>query len=700
MAIRTYKVTLDTKNAIAPEPVYLRQGDKTGAVVIDAMLMDNGSPVSLSGLTPSFMANTADGKAVISDTTGFAIVDASGGEFTYQVPSQLGSVDGKIKIAYFSFSDSSGAQSTFNVVFVVEKAADMTQESAKDWASNLNDIINQYNQWVNDAHSSWDEFVNANKQIIESIDPGGKLLSEIVAARTPTGGHGSFDTIGHRMDRMATRFDTLSDLKASNTLADGDFALTSGFSTVNDGGSSLYKVVDSEADVPINGGNGLYAKLIPTHGIISLNQFGAIGDGIKDDTEAIQKCISYASSNGLRITSDKDKSYVISSPIKISGKFDIDLKGSTISSKSQVDSLLSIDCLSDDTAGERQSRLDNIYFDCANANVGVSVKARRVYLTNLLFLSVTNTGISLDGGYEISLSSSNFKGSSSSNATGISINTTDNFVSHCFGKDCHVFLVNNAEGNIIEGCHSWIWTESMLAGSIFIDMPSTGLISNCVSDTYETAFRLNPAGSSQIISNRLIISPTVYNSKTNSVPPTFIFWNGATDGITHIYGPTIANNWVSFPDASVSGFSKPGNLYNIQPWQVMCEINGNTGNNVPLFNLARTHLSMASDNITSRTSFALRKGMRVSGIVYCAFTPTLPTSQTVVATLPDGFRPAFQTPAYWIVGLNYNNLSRVAYGWIDQNGNISIANTSGDNAMSQGIMHISFDVYQPGLDLV
>lgn len=36
MTIRTYKVTLDTKNSIAPETVFLRQGDKTGAVVINS----------------------------------------------------------------------------------------------------------------------------------------------------------------------------------------------------------------------------------------------------------------------------------------------------------------------------------------------------------------------------------------------------------------------------------------------------------------------------------------------------------------------------------------------------------------------------------------------------------------------------------------------------------------------------------------
>lgn len=133
MAIRTYKVTLDSKNTIAPEPVFLRQGDKTGAVVIDATLMDNGAPVSLSDLTPIFKANTADGQAVIADSTGFNIVNASGGEFTYQVPNALSAVPGKITTAYFSFSDSSGSESTFDVVFIIKKAVDITQTQADDY---------------------------------------------------------------------------------------------------------------------------------------------------------------------------------------------------------------------------------------------------------------------------------------------------------------------------------------------------------------------------------------------------------------------------------------------------------------------------------------------------------------------------------------------------------------------------------------
>lgn len=140
MAIRTYKVTLDSKNTIAPEPVFLRQGDKTGAVVIDATLMDNGAPVSLYGLTPMFKANTADGQAVIADSTGFNIVNASGGEFTYQVPNALSSVPGKIANAYFSFSDKSGTQSTFDVAFIIKKSVGINQNQAEDYITTIGAI--------------------------------------------------------------------------------------------------------------------------------------------------------------------------------------------------------------------------------------------------------------------------------------------------------------------------------------------------------------------------------------------------------------------------------------------------------------------------------------------------------------------------------------------------------------------------------
>jgi len=164
MAIRTYKVTLDSKNTIAPEPVFLRQGDKTGAVVIDATLMDNGAPVSIDGLTPMFKANTADGQAVIIDSNGFNIVNASGGEFTYQVPNALSAVPGKIVTAYFSFSDSSGSESTFDVAFIIKKAVDTTQAQADDYITIVDGTLQSLQQKIDTMNTDVQTILDAFNQ--------------------------------------------------------------------------------------------------------------------------------------------------------------------------------------------------------------------------------------------------------------------------------------------------------------------------------------------------------------------------------------------------------------------------------------------------------------------------------------------------------------------------------------------------------
>lgn len=164
MAIRTYKVTLDSKNTIAPEPVYLRQGDKTGAVVIDATLMDNGSPVSLNGLTPMFKANTADGQAVIADSTGFTVTDSVNGKFTYQVPNTLSATPGKITTAYFSLSDADGSESTFDVAFIIKAAVDITQKQADDYITIIDGTIKTLQEKIDAMNTDVQTILNAYKQ--------------------------------------------------------------------------------------------------------------------------------------------------------------------------------------------------------------------------------------------------------------------------------------------------------------------------------------------------------------------------------------------------------------------------------------------------------------------------------------------------------------------------------------------------------
>lgn len=100
-------------------------------------------------------------------------------------------------------------------------------------------------------------------------------------------------------------YDTVNDMKNAGNLVNGSFAKTYGFYTKNDGGGSFYKirtvtnedVVNNMNLIALSNDNSLVAELMTD--IVNVLQFGAKGDGITNDTLALQTASNYAQEKQL-----------------------------------------------------------------------------------------------------------------------------------------------------------------------------------------------------------------------------------------------------------------------------------------------------------------------------------------------------------------------------------------------------------------
>lgn len=110
-------------------------------------------------------------------------------------------------------------------------------------------------------------------------------------------------------------FPNVETMKQANNLKAGGLIKTQGFYQPNDGGGADYVIVDDigedEADEAsiITLQKGLYAKLL-IENYVNVKQFEAKGDGITDDTEALQKALTFCKDKYMLLLSNGE--YLVS----------------------------------------------------------------------------------------------------------------------------------------------------------------------------------------------------------------------------------------------------------------------------------------------------------------------------------------------------------------------------------------------------
>lgn len=204
LATITHKMTLSTTDFNLVGDIKVRQADDETQIFYVDGILENGMPKSFSGLTPFFclMAREITGQGVSEEPV--KVFNSSEGVLEYTLSANALQMVGRNE-AYFSFRKplSNGKWieqfSTKTFFYTVEKSIYTQPFKDSNYWWTFKELYRQFLDYQESGKISWEEYVQNNKELLESVDPGGELLSEVIEARKP-GDSSPYPKLKERLD--------------------------------------------------------------------------------------------------------------------------------------------------------------------------------------------------------------------------------------------------------------------------------------------------------------------------------------------------------------------------------------------------------------------------------------------------------------------------------------------------------------------
>lgn len=396
------------------------------------------------------------------------------------------------------------------------------------------------------------------------------------------------DTVNDLVGKTVYTYNTKDDMAADKRVKLNDTLMTCGYAKVDDKMGSFYKVVNETSAKAIAIQNDLFAKPFTlaeyVQNYVTPEDFGAVGDGITDDTDAINKALEYANVLNMR-----NKTYLVSADqvtgtaIKASGKT-INGNGATIKIKPVTDSHYQIidakgnTRISDLTIiGEREEHTgttgewgfginlsnsnyanienvtikncwgDGIYLGSENAGTGENGCAN-VAIVNCLIDNNRRNGISVINCDKFVIDGCTISNTHGTNPqSGIDIERNhDNEITNGTIKNCtfidnyfaHIEQENSSDNNTIENC-TFKSINNNGSGDI-VCITKKLIIANCVSNPSKKATIICNGGEIECFNHITVDS----NTDNNSSYDAFIYSkDGGTLNIHNCYAASHNENW-------------------------------------------------------------------------------------------------------------------------------------------------------------
>lgn len=260
-------------------------------------------------------------------------------------------------------------------------------------------------------------------------------------------------------------------------------------------------------------------EYLQTHDLaeVTHEQFGAVGNGVFDDTTALQKAIDYCITNGKQLKCQNGKTYCISASLDLSNTSVclINFNWATLKAIKIMDYMFKFDG-SANVENDVKTLLKNIVIDCNNKAGGLNlIYSYKFTFENFMIKNCQTVAIWIQKGGAFVCQNGTIVGDCTPDSRGIYNQTSDCHFNEIVIVDMKKCIYNGGT-NFYNKVHGWL--TSKVANSIFFDhFAGFGSLVQCQCDTYETGYLLRTSYDLSLVACTYYNNYHLYDSKATPV---------------------------------------------------------------------------------------------------------------------------------------------------------------------------------------